>query len=268
MALEVIVRYNSVLMALAEGKKQEEIKSSISSLSKGLSTVAKVSSNVSLPFTAATPLISTIVSKLQDAQNKAQFEAAIREASPIINEILDLFRKDAEDVYKILAENAYQRVSGFKDRIFDRKIHMDSVAIEHEEPKIELLTEFNRIKTDLRNILDTVGFNDMASDLPTTGNNPFDGNTLDQLKSSLALAETTRDQYNAVVTEQNALYELMESYGQLLLKTSDSLKTLGMALDRPAEFSSQASELVMVVFQVKRDIDAYTRARIDADDVK
>lgn len=268
LALDVIVRYNSVLMALAEGKKPEEIRSSISSLTKGLSTFAGIASNVSLPLNATTSLISTIVSKLQDAHNKAQFEAAIREASPIIDKILDLFRKDAEDVYRISAENAYQRITGYKDSIFDLSIQMNLVAMEHEEPELEFLTEFRRIKADLRNTLDTVGFNDMAIDLPTTGQIPFDDNTLNQLRSSLDLAETMRDQYSAVVTEQNALYGLIESYGYLLLKTSQSLKTLGMALDRPAEFSSQASELIMVVFQVKRDIDAYTRARIAADDGK
>ena len=268
LALDVIVRYNSVLKALAEGKKPEEIRSSISSLTKGLSTFASIASNVSLPLSATTSLISTVVSKLQDANNKAQFEAAIKEASPIINNILDLFRKDAEDVYKISAENAYQRVAGYKDSIIDLSIQMKSVAKKHEEPDLELLTEFRRIKDDLRNIFDTVGFKEKEIDLPTTGKNPFDANTLNQLKSSLDLAETMRDQYSAVVTEQNALYGLIESYGYLLLKTSESLKTLEMALDRPAEFSSQASELIMVVFQVKRDIDAYTRARIAADDGK
>ena len=268
LALEVIVRYNSVLMALAEGKKREEIKSSISSLAQGLSTVANLGSNVSLPLNMATSLISTIVGKLQDAHNRAQFEAAIKEASPIITEILDLFRKDAEDVYRIFAENANKRVSHFKDGIFDLSIQMKSVVKEHEPPNSELFTEFNRIKADLRNIFDTVGFNDQATDLPTTGKKPFDGNTLDKLKRLLVSAEAVLDQYNAVVTEQKALYRLMESYGYFLLKTSESLKMVGMALDQPAEFSSQASELSMVVFRVKRDIDAFKRASIAVDGSK
>lgn len=267
-ALEGVARFNAVLMVLAAGKKRKEVKSSMDSLAQGLSGIANlVGSTLDIPE-MTTNLISTVVGKLQEAQNRAQFEAALRDAAPVIDGILELFRQDAADVYEIFAREAVGRSKRLQDKVFDLMLQMKSVSSEHETPNSELSTGFQDSNTKLRGLLNAVGLYEEAghsSDLLTNGGKTFDKTTLSQLQQTLIQAETARDQYSAVIAKQKSLRELMESYGQLLLKTRQSLQVARAALDKPAEFRTQASELIMSVFEVKRNLDAMRLARSAAD---
>lgn len=262
-ALEVLSSFNTVLMSLAEGKKPEEIKSSVESLIGGLQNVASlVGANLPIPYAGEIgSLISTVVAKLQEAKNRQQFVDALREAEPIIRGILLLFAKDAEDIYRIRAIQADRLWSGHQDAVATFVRQMRAVAEEHAHPAGNQEERLAKIEKDTRQVLDRAGLEKNSEKLPTSGTRPFDALTLSQLEQTLVQAEGEADKYQAVIRAQNALLELVVSYGRLLSKTNDALTIVRAAIDDPPDIRQQALEFVSFAFAVKRDWEALDAAR-------
>ena len=267
-ALEAVSRFNTVLVELAAGRKPEEIKSSVDSLIDGLSSVAGLL-GTTLPIPGvAIGLITTVVDQLQEADNRVQFVEAMKEAAPIIDAILDLFRKDAQDVYSIMAHVAKKNSKREQDTVSDLLLQMQAVAAEHKAPRhASMAGSISEVEKQLRKVLDQVGLTKeqgFSSKLNTTGTKAFDAITLSQLQQTLAQAEAAAVRYTAIINKQKAYYQLVVSYGQLLWKTRQALKVVREASDQPAVIRTQATELIGFAFRVKRDLEALKTARHDA----
>lgn len=267
-ALEAVSRFNTVLVDLAAGKKPEEIKSNVDSLIDGLNGVAGLlGSTLPIPGIAS-GLITTVVDQLQQAQNRMQFVAALKSAAPIIDAILDLFRKDAQDAYEIMVRVAKQNSKDEKEMVSDLRLQMLAVAAEHKAPQsTSIASDLSGVEEHLRKILDQVGLTKtqgFSSDLNTGGTKAFDAITLSQLQQTLAQAESAAVKYTAIINQQKAYHQLVVSYGQLLWKTRQTLKVVRDSLDRPADIRAQATELIGFAFRVKRDLEALKTARYDA----
>ncbi len=265
-ALEVVSRFNTVLVQLASGKKPEEVKSSIDALIDGLNGVAGLL-DTTLPITGvASGLITTVIDQLQKAHNRMQFEAAMEKGAPIIDATLELFRRDAEDIYEIMARIAVQNLKLKKDTVFDLWLQMRIVAAEHKAPQgIEIEGGFSAVEQQLRKVLDQVGLiaeQGYSSTLDTIGNNPFTAIALSQLQQTLRQAEREAVTYTAIVNQQNAYHQLVVSYGQLLWKTRQTLKIVRESLDRPADIRAQAIELIGSVFRVNRNLETLNAAQL------
>ena len=262
-ALEVVSRFNSVLISLAEGKKPEEVKSTTDSFIDGLSNVAQlVGANLPIPYAGQIgSLISTVITKLEEAQNRQQFVAALREAEPIIQGILLLFAKDAQDIYQIRARQTDRLWTDRQDKVATLVRQMRNVAKEHAKPEGDLAGKLADIEKQVRNVLDRVGLKDNSEKLPTVGNRTFVELTLSQLEQTLVQAEAEADKYEGVIKAQIAFHKLIVSYGRLLAQTKSTLTTVRIALDAPVDIRQQANELLIFVFAVKRDWEALEAAR-------
>jgi hypothetical protein len=263
-ALEVVSEFNDVLILLAEGKSVEEVRSGVDALigSYGkLSELLGVANTIPYAGPIAA-LASTVIAKLEQANNHRQFEVALREGEPIIRDILSLFAKDAETIYGIRAAQA--------DRIWTREQRtvatlvrqMRSVAGEHAAPDNPAdAKKLTKIEEGVRKILDRAGLQKNTEKLKTNGQRPFGKLMLSQLEQTLVQAEQAAGKYEAVIREQQALYELMASYGVLLSQTNYSLVAVRASLDSPPDIYAQANSLIAIVFAVKRDWEALTDAR-------
>jgi hypothetical protein len=265
-ALEVVSRFNTVLIQLAAGKKPEEIKSSVDSLIDGLNGIAGFL-DTTLPIPdVASGLITTVIDQLQKAHNRMQFVAAMKKGTPIIDGILELLRRDAEDIYEIMARVAKQDSKGEKDTVFDLWLQMRTVAAEHKAPQgDEMKGGLSEVEQQLRKILDQVGLTveqGFSNTLDTRGSTPFTAIALSQLQQTLAQAERAAVRYTAIVNQQNAYHQLVVSYGQLLWKTRQTLKIVRESLDRPADIRAQAIELIGFAFRVKRNLEAMNAAQL------
>jgi hypothetical protein len=265
-ALQVISGFNSALLSLAEGKKPEEIKSSIDSLTDGIKNVAQlVGENLPIPYAGEIgSLISTVIAKLEEAHNRKQFVSALREAEPIIQGILLLFAKDAQDIYLIRARQTDRLWTDHQDKVATLIRQMRNVAKEHTKPSGAQLEKLVNIEKKVRKVLGRAGLKDNSEKLPTEGNRIFGELTLSQLEQTLVQAKAEADKYEAVINAQAALHKVIISYGQLLAQTKSTLTTVRLALDAPMDIRQQANELIVFVFAVKRDWDALNAARRSA----
>ena len=262
-ALEVVSSFNAILIGLAEGKKPEEVRSITDSFLEDLNSVANLfGSQFAIPYVGQIgALISTVITKLQEAENRHQFVAALREAEPIIQGILLLFAKDAEDIYLIRAMQADRQWSESQDRVATLIRQMKGVAKEHAPPEGNYGQKLKTIEKDVRSVLDRVALRETNQTLSTVGQSTFNELTLSQLEQTLVQAKSEADRYEAVIKEQVAFYKLIVSYGELLKKTKASLTAVRLALDAPADIRQQSKELLSFVFTVKRNWEALDAVR-------
>jgi hypothetical protein len=262
-ALEVVSGFNAVLVSLAEGKKPEEVRSITDSLLQDLTSVAKLfSDDFSIPYVGQiSALVATVVTKLQEAQNRSEFVAALKEAEPIVQGILLLFAKDAESIYLVKAKQADRQWSDAQDRVAILVRQMKAVAKQHAPPGPAYGQKLAAIEREVRSLLDRAGLKDNSEALATTGRMAFDELVLSQLEQTLVQAKSETDRYEAVIKQQIAFHKLVSSYGQLLETTRISLKAVRFALDAPPDISQQSRELLSSVFEVKRDWEALNAAR-------
>ncbi|MBW7990577.1 MAG: hypothetical protein FVQ84_11265 [Planctomycetes bacterium] len=262
-ALKVVTGFNSVLISLAEGKKPEEVKSATDSFIENLNDFSKlISEDFTIPYAGQVgAIISTIVTKLEEAENRKQFIAALREAEPIIQSILDLFAKDAQDIYKIKARQTDRIWSDHQDKVATLIRQIKTVAKEHSMPAGEMAKKLQNIEKEVRQVYNRAGLYDNTEELLTTGNKPLDELTISQFQQTLVQANSETDKYESIIKAQIAFHELIISYGQLLNKTKSTLTTVRLALDAPVDIRQQANELISFVFAVKRDWEALNDAR-------
>jgi hypothetical protein len=262
-ALELVSGFNAVLLSLAEGKKLEEVRSVTDSFLENLTGVAMLfNDQFSIPYVGQIgALISTVITKLQEAENRYQFAVALKESEPIIQGILFLFSKDAEDIYLIRARQADRQWSEAQDRVATLVRQMKDVAKEHAAPEGNYGKKLAAVEKDVRSLLDRVGLKENKETLPTTGQSVFNELTLSQLDQTLLQAKSEAERYEIVIKQQVAFHKLIVSYGDLLEKTRSSLKAVRLALDAPPDIRQQSKELLSFAFRVKRDWEAFDAAR-------
>jgi hypothetical protein len=262
-ALEVVSDFNEVLMSLAEGKKPEELRSVTDTFLQDLSSVAKlIKDDFSIPYVGQiSALISTVITKLQEAQNRYQFVAALKEAEPVIQGILSLFAKDAEDLYVIKAKQADRQWSEAQDRVAILVRQMRAVVKEYAPPAVAYRQKLTTIEKDVRSLLDRVELKENDATLSTSGQTTFNELALSQLDQTLVQANSEADQYESVIKQQVAFHKLISSYGELLEETNTSFKAARLALDAPLDIKQQSKEFFAFVFRVKRDWEALDAAR-------
>lgn len=262
-ALEVVMRFNTALTNLAEGRSPEEVKSSVQSLAEGLKNLSGLV-GASIPALGPfVPLISTVVGELEKAANREQFKNALRAGEPVIDGILQLFAKDAQDVYAIRALDAIRRSGRAKRKLTSLVRQMRSVAAEHDKPADDnVVKKLDKLEERIAAALNTVGAAGNSSKLETTvGGKKFDTIALSQLEQTLDQVEKEAANYQAVVAEQQAYNKLMVSYGELLTQANAALRNVRTALDRPADIRAQAMSLISFAFAVKRDWETLQTAR-------
>jgi hypothetical protein len=266
-ALRVVTGFNALLISLAEGKKPEEVRSTTDSLIddfKGLATL--VGKDLEIPCAGqVSALISTVITKLQEADNRRQFIGAMREAEPIIQGILDLFIQDAEDIYAIKAKQADRLWSDYQDGVATLIRQMKAVCKECRAPAGDQVGKWQEIEEKVRQVYDRAGLKKNDHKLPAVGDTAIDELTTSQLEQTLVQANAEADKYEAVIRSQVAFHELVVSYGQLVGKTKSALTTVRLALDAPVDIRQQAHELLVFAFEVKRDWEALEDARHSAE---
>lgn len=261
--LEVVANFNDVLVVLAEGKSIQEVRSNVDTLIGGLNNLSELLGVAkAIPYAGQiVSLVSTVVVKLEEANNRRQFIAAVREGEPIIRDILSLFAQDAETIYKIRAAQADRNWTEHQDVVATLVRQMRKVSKDHTTPTGNRAKKLADIEKKVRAVLDRAGLQNNSEKLPTDGNSRFGELTLSQLEQTLAQAEDAARKYEAVLEEQNALYKLVVSYGGLLAQTNSSLIAVRAALDSPPDIRAQANNLVAFVFAVKRNWEALNDAR-------
>jgi hypothetical protein len=106
-ALEVIDRYNTVLVTLAEGKPDREVQSAVGAFSHSLSALLTAAGPAIPALNAIVGDARTIAALAESARQRAQFERIADVGAPVVGRIIDeVFLQDKEDLTEIRTASA------------------------------------------------------------------------------------------------------------------------------------------------------------------
>jgi hypothetical protein len=267
-ALELIQRFNTTLSELAVGRSPDEVRASANALISGLNQFAEVvelGAGAAIPFgSEVATLIGTVVQKLEEAHNRAQFVAAMRAGAPVISRAFRQLQADANHVYRIRALDARSRALAVRIDMSNKVQEMTGVAATVQSPTDEVnIAALKDVQDRLTRLVRATGLQEPDA-LRTTGPDAFSKLVITQLQQTLTQLETSGKGYQAIVDEQNAFYGWTESYKAMVGKADATIKAVVVALDQPFDLPAAASDLVAFAFQVKRDFEALRAARAAA----
>ncbi|MCP4522544.1 MAG: hypothetical protein GY827_12760 [Cytophagales bacterium] len=257
-ALEVIDSYNALLTELAAGKSPQEVKASVDSLSSSLKSLSELSSKVSFALPPGVDsLISTVLSKLEEAQNRQNFKEAIKEGQPIIDKMLTLFIKDAQDTYAIHSGSLIKRRKDIKLVIANLQGQIHGVSIEYKAPTGGIKTKFDKLEKKLVETLKkSPNLKIVKIKFTPASNKDFDITTLSQLEQTYVQINSKTKELLDLQKEQQNRYNFAISYGHLVKKVQQTIKVTSIAIDNPQTINESAKEIFAFAFEVKRNIEA------------
>lgn len=263
-ALEAVVRYNGVMLALAEGKSAQEVASGIGSLIAAVQSVgALIGAGVPGLPGSAVALASRFLAELQKADNRAQFVEALKVGEPLIQGILALLKEDAIDIYTIRFGSGEQQIGNRLTTIRRMIAQMTSVTAEFAPPSGTFRDGFARFDAQLATTLKDAGIAGKIEWPSRSGGSPpaFSALVLTQLQQTTGQIEGEVGKIGAVRNELKAFANLTTSYMKMIDGARASLAIVRTALDRPPDIRAQALQLVEFAFAVKHDFEALQAAR-------
>ena len=262
-SLEVVARYNDVLVRLAEGKSVEEVQSSAESLVRGLGKLAEIASGAPVPGLGAfVGLVRTLTEQVEKARLRAEFAKAVRDGAPVIDQMLDLFMGDVADHYRLKAVVAeQQRLLILNDTT--RLLAMVLGLAEHAD-LTGMTNEINEIVGPMGGELVEYPY---RIEQPAAADPPTDraaerarGQAAAQASGQAAAAMVELKElavgYQDNVESVQAFGRALVQYQTLTQQLKRSLTALREAIDQRRDLSAIAGDMKMIAFSIRRDLKA------------
>ena len=261
-ALEVIARYDDLMLTLAAGKSAAEVRSSADSLIDAVNSIGTLLS-LAIPAVPVPVLnlATTLIGELQAADNRAQFVKALQTGEPVIQAIFGLFKQDAADLYKIRFAQTTELVD---EHVVDIRImeqQLVDVAGGFKAPAGAFQKSFGDLEEQLESTLAPMGMAGPQAWKSNQTGPDFSALALSQLQQTGTQIASEVQKIVALQTAQKAYAAFTVSYIIMLNQTAASLSKVRLALDNPAEIKAQALSLIAVAFDVKKNIEALRASR-------
>jgi hypothetical protein len=268
LALQVVARYNAVLVQLAEGKSVGEVETTAGELVTALGQFVEAAAGSVVPgFPAIVSLAKTFAGQLEKARLAREFKEAVENGAPVVDKILDQFVLDAADHYKLNAGIAQeQRVLILGDAVVQvgnmKRLLAGVGPPDGFASVLDRQDEVNTLLVAARGELS-------ENQYPYTFESGPEGGArytaAVDAQVELIKAEIGRlaGLYKANIQQARSLGEALAKYRSMLLETKNALATLRQAVDRPVNVLDIADQLLDLSFGIQRDL-ADLRAAIAA----
>ncbi len=273
LALATVASFNDALTALAEGRSQSEVDSSIAGL---VGNFEKLGELLSLGTTLAIPPVFTaalgpVIKLLNDAENRAQFIAAMDAAEAPIGMILTMMEQDVADTYTMRSNIALIRARNKAAQATDVVVRMNELARSFVLAA-PAAADGTKSKALLR--LETIGqsataarkaINSRSRDVVLTGNLgvpvPNAPDIIVQLEQDVEMLQALAADVATIRKQTEALLTASVSTTTLIAATRNNLRLLRAALDAPVNVQAASADFLTIVIVAKRNWDAVAAAR-------
>ena len=229
-ALELISKYNNILVRLASGTDPAAVQSNLMNLSDGLSSFG--SNSLSSFVKAAAPygeLIASAVTLIDNAIKANEFKNAVQAAHKPILGIIEILQQDADDLFEIQIQNISDILDPERDQIIN--ISFDYLGfvntLDASEDVNTEIDGYNKsllmmnVKPDKRP--------DPIKHLPDSSHTA-EASDLSILKLLSNQTIERINKYNNIIEQINAIYEVKIEYKKVLKSTSQAFNNLNFAV--------------------------------------
>jgi hypothetical protein len=257
-ALQVIARYNAVLLQLAQGKSVDEVQTTAGQLAAGLGKFIEAAAGSAVPgFDAAVSLAKTFAGELERARLQREFKEAVENGAPFIDQILQAFIDDAGDMYEANATLAQDErlviIRAATDQVGALKRLLASVARPPND-----LTSIEKHQRAVNGSL-VAARGELVPAYPyifasVTGGPAYTAAIDGEAKLMEEEIERIAGLYQKNVDGVEALGAALVKYHAMLETTKLALARLRQAVDRPPNLLDVTDRLLDLSFGIERDL--------------
>lgn len=264
LALRTIDQFNSVITTLAEGKSVEEVQGTAGGFINAAQSFVVAAGGNSVPgLGALTGVVNTLLSQIEQARARAEFERAVRSGAPIIASMLNALIDERQEHMDLRAVEANLREVGIVNELTTRAAAVRSLIGDHSAPAR------NDPRAAIEGALN-------AALKPAQGNLAFQlplplsyqagkpALTPEQALLAQELIAGAKESSDALVANRAAIESLrdaLNNYGVLLHQTQSALSAVIANLGRPQSLQQISESLLGVAFELKSNLQAYAVAR-------
>ena len=229
-ALELISKYNNILVGLASGTDPAAVQSNLMNLSEGLSSFG--SNSLSSLVKSAAPygeLIASAVTLIDNAIKANEFRNAVQEAYKPVVGIVDILLQDADDLFEIQIQYLSDDLDPERDQIIDLRFDFQDF--------VNTLNSSEDVNTEISNYNNSIKLMnvkpekrpDLIVHLPGSSHNA-DASDYNMLKLLSSQTSEHINKYNNIIDQINALNNVKVEYKNVLKSTSQAFKNLNFAI--------------------------------------
>lgn len=272
-ALEVVSRYNDTMLAIAEGRRQEQLKEHMSGLA---GAVEKLPASVlgSTPIAGqVVGILGTLLEVAQQAHDVSEFKRGIREGRPIITAIIDFFINGTKEYSETQHSVSTLGFTAILDEFGAVQADIFAIAKSRSETTDTALLHARKAAVaDVNQVYVDVYF--MRSGEAPKANQlvVFDPKSADpaavynslvqsQLMQHLASAQALKERAEKIVASTRALHEALTNFAQLWLSVEQALTAVEASLDNPRSTEAIAGDIKKYAALVKAHLKTFEVAR-------
>jgi hypothetical protein len=229
-ALELISKYNNILVGLASGTDPAAVQSNLTNLSDGLNSFG--SKSLSSLVTSAVPygeIIASAVSLIDNAIKANEFRDAVQAAYNPIMGIIDILQLDADDLFEIQIQNISEILDPERDQIINLRFdYQDFVNTLDSSENVN--TEFESYNKNL--LMMNVNPEKRPDPINHLPNNSHTADASDYSILKLLSNQTIEriNKYNNITEQINAIIAVKVEYMKVLNSTAKAFKNLNFAV--------------------------------------
>jgi hypothetical protein len=229
-ALELIGKYNDILVRLASGTDPAAVQNNLMNLSDGLSSFG--SNSLSSFVKSAAPygeLIASAVSLIDNAIKANEFRNAVQAAYKPIIGIIEILQQDADDLFEIQIQNISEILDPERDQIINLRFdYKDFVnTLDASEDVNSEIDSYNKTL-----LMMNVRPDKMPDQITHSPDSSHSADASDYSILKLLRDQTIEhiNRYNKIIEQINAINAVKVEYKKVLKSTSQAFNNLSFAV--------------------------------------
>ncbi len=259
-ALAVVRQYNNALVALAEGRSEQDIRIATQQFGATLEGLGSIV-GASLPGLGLFTAVGQQILKLaQDAANRQQLEEAVKKGRAPVGEILKVLEAQTPVMYEASVKDTQVSLDTPGDAI-QRVAKTMTGLIGRQGPPTDVgvASAMAAFQGELRQIGVRTGTFDSLPIPPIykNGSPAYDAAAHAEVSIFMQSMRSNAQRYTEVVAKQNAYHDLMLKYVTTLRQTRRSLDLVADSLAKPVDLRAEVGRLLKVAFDLRDAMAAY-----------
>lgn len=260
-ALAVIREYNALLVALAEGRSDQEVRDQTVAFGGALQGVLSIA-NVAIPgLLQFSEYGSKIVKLVQDAANREQLAKAIAEGRAPLAEVLKALELQTEAMYDVAVELTAGRQVASRVAIQRSAAALATLCQLHALPSPDSAIALKMAALQAQaGAVARMTRTDNAVTIPfpfVAGKPAVNAAAYAEAEIFVQSMRTSAQKYADLVAAQNAYYDVMSKYAAALRETRKSFDLLAASLTAPVDLQVESIRILKVALELRDAVARY-----------
>lgn len=259
-ALAVIHEYNDLLVALAEGRSEQEVREQTAAFGGALQSLLSIANTTIPGLSFFTEVGGKIIKLAQDAANREQLAKAVVQGREPVATILKHLELQTDAMYDLSVEGTKQKQIAARVAILGAAEPLAALSMLHAPPIDGVIaSKMASLQAQAGEVAkSTRTENAVRIPFPFSAGKPVaDEAVYTEANIFVQSMRTSAQKYAELVAAQNAYYDVMGKYVAALRETRKSFDVLAESLTAHVDLRTAFSRMLMVAFELRDAVALY-----------